>query len=81
MSIKIQYFFGSPKKIDKENEETLLDKITTIHGTNYFHRKSDKNRVLWGLAMIMNVILTTTFIIIIKQKFRNDQIYTKVRQF
>lgn len=64
--------------MDREKEETLLDKITTIHGTNHFHTKSDKNRVLWGLVMIMNVILTTVFIIVIKQKFRNDQIFTKV---
>ncbi|KAJ8731706.1 hypothetical protein PYW08_014436 [Mythimna loreyi] len=66
------------QKIDSAYYVSLIERITTLHGTNQFTSKSGKSLVLWTLAMIGNVLLTIAFIMFIKQKFNENQIVTAI---
>lgn len=57
---------------------SIFQNVTTLHGTNHFSRKKGKQLFLWTILMTANVVMTITFLMIIKEQYTNDDIVTKV---
>lgn len=57
---------------------SIFQNVTTLHGTNHFSHKKGKGLFLWAFLMIANIMLTVIFLLVIKDKYNNDAIVTKV---
>ncbi|CAH1644604.1 unnamed protein product [Spodoptera littoralis] len=66
------------KKIDSAYYVSLIERITTLHGTSHFTSRTGRSLLLWTLAVIGNMMLTIAFIMVIKQKFNENQIVTVI---
>lgn len=55
-----------------------VQKVTTVHGTSHFGSKKGKGFMLWCAIMLGNVAFTAYFLIVIRQKFNENQIVTQV---
>ncbi|XP_013134790.1 PREDICTED: sodium channel protein Nach-like [Papilio polytes] len=55
-----------------------LPTITTLHGTNQFSVLSGRKIILWRFLMLLNMILTIAFVLVIKNRYNNDQILTRI---
>lgn len=61
------------------NLRSIFDKITTLHGTRHLVKKKDLSFYFWIAIMIANLLLTMGYIMVIKTRYNNDQIITRVR--
>ena len=66
------------QKIDSAYYVSLIERITTVHGTSHFTSMRGRSLVLWSLAVVGTAMLTIAFIMVIKQKFNENQIVTAV---
>ncbi|PZC76567.1 hypothetical protein B5X24_HaOG204466 [Helicoverpa armigera] len=66
------------QKINSAYYVSLIRRITTLHGTNHFTSKTGRSLVLWSVAVLSNILLTIAFIMVIKQKFNENQIVTSI---
>ncbi|KAF9823765.1 hypothetical protein SFRURICE_017328 [Spodoptera frugiperda] len=66
------------KKIDSAYYVSLIERITTLHGTSHFTSRTGRSLVMWTLAVVGNMVLTIAFIMVIKQKFNENQIVTVI---
>ncbi|XP_075971050.1 pickpocket protein 28-like [Anticarsia gemmatalis] len=66
------------KKLDSVYYMSLLERITTLHGTNHFTSKRGRSLWLWTLLILFNVMLTISFIFVIRDKFNDNKIVTSI---
>lgn len=68
------------KAVSKELQDkaSIFKHVTALHGTNHFSHKKGKQLFLWALLMIVNIVLTISFLLVITKAYNNDQIVTKV---
>lgn len=55
----------------------VLDNLTTLHGTVYLTPRNSRTHG-WIAVMAANVVLTIYLIYVVKNRYENSQIYTRV---
>lgn len=69
---------GKTASENMQEKASIFKNIRTLHGTNHFSHKKGKQLFLWSVLMIVNIVLTITYLMVIKERYNNDEIVTKV---
>ncbi|KAI5635651.1 amiloride-sensitive sodium channel domain-containing protein [Phthorimaea operculella] len=74
----VKFKLNTRNKLETMKTPKFLERITTIHGTNFFRVMRGKSLFAWSLLMIAHATLTIAFLVIIKERYNTDQIVTKI---
>ncbi|XP_049866288.1 pickpocket protein 28-like [Pectinophora gossypiella] len=58
--------------------KSFLESIRTLHGMNYISVLKGRSLLFWSTLMMINILWTTSFVMLIKHKYDTDQIVTKI---